>query len=117
MLKLAADEDLDNYLLRALLRRKPDLDIVRVQDVGLSSASDEVVLEWAASEGRVLLTHDAQTMTGQAYSRISTGKRMAGVFIVRRNVPMSLVIEHVLLLAEASLPEEWENRVGYLPLA
>jgi predicted nuclease of predicted toxin-antitoxin system len=75
MLRLATDEDLDNYLLRALLRRKPDLDIVRVQDAGLSATSDDRVLEWAASENRVLLTHDVNTMTRQAYSRISEGKQ------------------------------------------
>ena len=33
-MKFLADENLDNNILRGLLRRKPDLDIVRVQDVG-----------------------------------------------------------------------------------
>jgi len=35
MLKLAADENFNNDIIRGLLRRKPDLDIVRIQDVGL----------------------------------------------------------------------------------
>jgi len=116
MIKLAADEDLDNYLLRALFRRKPDLDIVRVQDASLTSADDDVILDWAASEDRVLVTHDVQTMTAQAYARIRAGKLVAGVFIVRRNVPMSVVIEDILLLNEASLPGEWQNQVRYIPL-
>ncbi|MCX8049222.1 MAG: DUF5615 family PIN-like protein [Methylohalobius sp.] len=61
MLCLAADENFNNDIVRALLRRRPDLDIVRLQDVGLSGASDPAVLEWAAREGRVLLTHDVTT--------------------------------------------------------
>ena len=32
MLKLAADENFNNDVVRGLLRRRPDLDIVRIQD-------------------------------------------------------------------------------------
>ena len=47
MLCLAADENFNNDILRGLLRRNPSLDIVRIQDVGLSSADDPTVLAWA----------------------------------------------------------------------
>jgi predicted nuclease of predicted toxin-antitoxin system len=58
MLKFLADENFDNTIVRGLFRRHPKLDIVRVQDVGLSGKDDPTVLEWAAQEGRILLTHD-----------------------------------------------------------
>jgi hypothetical protein len=48
MIRLAADENLNNNIVRGLLRRKPDLDIIRIQDVGLSGADDPTVLEWTA---------------------------------------------------------------------
>ena len=48
MLFLAADENFNNDIVRGLLRRKPDLDIGRIQDEGLSGADDQAVLEWAA---------------------------------------------------------------------
>jgi hypothetical protein len=41
MLPLAADENFNNDIVRGVLRRNPRLDIVRVQDVGLSGAKDE----------------------------------------------------------------------------
>jgi len=66
MLRLAADENFNNNIIRGLLRRKPDLDIIRVQDAGLSGVADPEVLEWAAQEVRVLLTHDVSTMTRHA---------------------------------------------------
>ena len=62
VLRLAADENLNNDIVRGLMRRKPDLDILRVQDVGLSRADDPTILEWTAQEGRVLLTHDVSTL-------------------------------------------------------
>ncbi|MBC8265255.1 MAG: DUF5615 family PIN-like protein, partial [Anaerolineales bacterium] len=103
-------------IVRGLWRRKPELDIVRIQDVGLSGADDPTVLEWAAREGRVLLTHDVTTMTGYAYERVRAGQPMPGVFEVSRAVPIGLAIEDILLLAECSLEGEWEGQVRYLPL-
>lgn len=45
MLRLVAGEDFNNDIVRALKRRKPELDIVRVQDAGLGGADDPSVLE------------------------------------------------------------------------
>ena len=116
MIRLAADENLNNDIIRGLLRRQPDLDIVRVQDVGLSGADDPIVLEWAAQEERVLLTHDVSTITRYAFERVRAGKPMPGVFEISRSVPIGRAIEDVLLLAECSLDGEWEGQVRYLPL-
>lgn len=111
-----ADENFNNDILRGLLRRKADVDIVRLQDVGLSGSDDPTVLEWAAQEGRVLLTHDAATITHYAYERVQAGKIMPGVFEVNRSVPLSVVIDDLILLTECSLENEWEGQVRYLPL-
>ena len=116
MLRLVADENLNNNIVRGLLRRRPQLDIVRIQDVGLSGADDPTVLEWAAQEGRVLLTHDVSTITKYAYERVRAGQTMPGVFEVGRNVPIGRAIDDILLVAEYSLDEEWEGQVRYLPL-
>jgi hypothetical protein len=116
MLKLATDENFNNGILRSLLRRNPDLDILRVQDVGLSGADDPIVLAWAANEGRVLLTHDAATITKYAIERIQAGKNMPGVFEVSRSISLGSAIEDLLLLAMCSLENEWEGQIRYLPL-
>jgi len=116
MLRLAADENLNNDILRGLLRRRPDLDIIRAQDVGLSGADDSAVLAWAAGERRVLLTHDVTTLTVLAYARVLAGLPMPGVFEISRSVPVARAIEDILLLAEYSVEGEWEGQVHYLPL-
>jgi Domain of unknown function (DUF5615) len=60
-IRFVIDEDFDNDILRGVLRRMPTLDIVRVQDVGLSGAEDPVILEWAAQEaGSCLPTTSAR---------------------------------------------------------
>lgn len=116
MLPLAADENLNNDIVRGLLRRNPDLDIVRIQDVGLTGADDATVLRWTAAEGRVLITHDVSTLTHYVYERVRAAQPMPGVFEVSRSVSVGQAIEDILLLTECSLEGEWEGQVRYLPL-
>ena len=116
MLVLAADENFNGNLVRGLLRRQPELDIVRLQDIGLLGAEDPAVPGWAAQVGRVLLTHDVSTITRHSYERIQAVQSMPGVFEVSRDLPIGRAIEEILPLAECSLAGEWEGQVRYLPL-
>jgi len=116
MLHLATDEDFNNRILRGLLRRRPNLDIVRVQDAGLAGRSDAEVLAWAAREGRVLLTHDVTTMKRYVDERVAAELPMPGVFEVSQQTPIAQAIEDILLLAECSLAGEWEGQIRFLPL-
>jgi uncharacterized protein with PIN domain len=81
-----------------------------------ASKSDAEVLEWAAREGRVLLTHDVTTMKRYVDERTAAGLSMPGVFEVIQRIPIAQVIEDILLLAECSLEGEWEGQVIFLPL-
>ena len=116
MLLLVPDENFNNDIVRGLLRRKPGLDIVRIQDVGLRGADDPTILEWAAQEGRVVSTHDAATMAYYAYERVRANKSMPGVVEIADDLPLGMVIDDILFLAEYGEPREWEGRVIYLPL-
>lgn len=115
-IRFLADENFDHKTLAGLLRRDPDLDIVAVQDVGLRQADDPVVLEWAAGEGRVLVTHDVSTMLDFAYERVIVGLPMPGVIEIPESVPRAVIIDELILIAAASDPEEWQDTVRYLPL-
>jgi hypothetical protein len=116
MIRFVADEDFNNDILRALRRRLPSLDLVRVYDAGLAGTSDPDVLAWAVREGRVLLTHDVNTMTKHAFARIDEKQPMSGVIVVRQSLAIGDVLEDLVLVAECSSTEEWEGQVGYLPL-
>ena len=85
--------------MRGLLHcRQPDLDILRVQDVGLSGADDPDVLAWAAENSRIVLTHDRATMSDYAYERVAAGENMAGVFILNDRFPIgSAVLKEIIL--------------------
>lgn len=115
MIRFLADEDLDNDILRGLIRRLPSVAISRVQDL-LPGKPDPEVLAWCAEEGHVLISHDVQTMRKHAYARLDAGLPMSGLILIPRSVPIRMAIDELAMICEASLSEEWDGLVAFLPL-
>ena len=116
MLKFLADQNFNHNIVRGLLRRNPAIDIVSAAEAGLSRMTDPQLLEWAAHEQRVLLTHDVSTMTKYVYDRLEAGQAMPGLIEVSFFLNIGQVIEDLLLLAECSFDGEYEGQIIYLPL-
>ena len=116
MLRLLADENFNNDIVRGLLLRQPDLDIVRVQDVGFAGAEDPDLLAWAAENNRIVLTHDRASMSDYAYERVAAGEPMAGVFILNDRFPVGRAIEEILLMVACTEQSEWSGRAVHIPL-
>lgn len=115
-MRFLADENFNNDILRGVRRAYPELDCIRVQDTQYAEAEDPLVLEWAAEENRVLLTHDEQTMTGFAYDRVREGLPMPGVIEVPTELPIGRAIEDILIIIGISQENGLENQVLFLPL-
>ena len=116
MIRLLSDQNFNAHILGGLLRRVQRLDAVRIQDVGLSAAEDPAILDWAARQGRVLITHDRRTVPRFAYERVRAGEPMAGVFIVDNLLPVGQAIDQLVSAVECSFDDEWKDRVLYFPL-
>jgi hypothetical protein len=116
VLAFLADENFHNAIVDGLRLRRRDLDLARVQDVGLLGADDPTILTWAAQTERILLTHDAATMPRHARERVGAVLRMPGMILVPDTMPIGQAIEEILLLAQCSREGEWEGQVVYLPL-
>ena len=108
-MEFAADENFNNDLLRALLRHNPRLDIIRIQDTEIAGASDPDMLGWLATQNRILLTHDVQTIPGYAYDRVKAGLPMPGVVEVDDELPIGEAVEQLLILIEATRDDEWQG--------
>ena len=114
-LRFAADENLNERLLLALLRRLPSLDILRVRGTPVAGRTDDEVLAWAAAGGRVVITHDGRTMPPAAWERVSRGMEMPGLVVVPGDAPSRATVEQLTLLAGAGSPEDTRDRVLFLP--
>jgi predicted nuclease of predicted toxin-antitoxin system len=116
VLRLAADENLDARVLRGLLLRLRELNVVRVQDAGLSGADDPEVLAWAAGEERVLLSHDVRTMTAFAAERITKSEPMAGLVILPQTEAIGLVLDALEELITSGQEDAMRGQILYLKL-
>jgi predicted nuclease of predicted toxin-antitoxin system len=115
MLRLLADENFPGSALSGLLRRKPEMDVIRVQDFGLMSEADPVILEWAVAQERILISLDSSTVPGHAFERIANGQPMAGVFIFSDRMSIRQIIEELNVVDECTSNEEWIGRVAHFP--
>jgi hypothetical protein len=116
MIRFLTDEDFNIRIFSGIRTRMPGLDIVRVQDCGLRTFRDPVILEFAAASDRVILSHDISTMEPHAKSRITAGKVMPGVFLIHQFIPIGQAIEEIVTIAECSKEGEWANQILRLPL-
>jgi predicted nuclease of predicted toxin-antitoxin system len=78
-MKFLADENFNNDILRGVWRRIPDASFTRVQDTEIAGADDPRVLEYAAEQGYIILSHDVNTMRGYFYRSHYSGTTRAGV--------------------------------------
>jgi hypothetical protein len=120
VVKYLLDANLPRALLHGLKRRQPNLDVLRVQQVGLRNASDSGILAFAAEEGRIVVSRDKATMREFAAQRIRARDPMPGLLVVRprfltRGAGLATVIEELLLIGEGSQPEEWHDVVQFIP--
>jgi predicted nuclease of predicted toxin-antitoxin system len=115
MLRFVTDNDFNEDIVTGLLTERPGLDLVRVREVGFRNAEDPDILAWAASEGRIVRTHDRKTMPAFAYERVRLGQPMPGVFLMRNRAQLRPLIDDILLADELTGMEEWKDKVTHLP--
>ena len=116
MVRFLADASLHHAIVTGCVRRKPAIDFLSAQSAKLDGKSDPDVLGIAASQGRILVTHDFRTMPKHFAEFLAAGGSSPGVFLVKQQTPLASVIEDLVLVWTASTPEDWTNRIVEIPL-
>lgn len=113
--RFATDENLDERLITGLRREFPNLDLLRVVDEGLDATPDPEILEWAAKEDRIVLTHDVRTMPKFGWERVEKELPMPGILATIDQAPLGRVLDDLFLIIESIEPSEYRDRVSFLP--
>ena len=114
--RFLADHDLNEHIVHGALRREPAIEFIRARDVGLQEHSDAEVLAYAVTHQLIVVSHDVNTMTAEAYVRIRAGVPVAGLLLVKQSDPVGMVIDDLILIWSTSEAKEWQNTVSFLPL-
>jgi len=114
-IRFQADNDLKFGIVKAVRRREPAIDFASAQEADLEGVGDPELLERAAREDRVLVSHDRRTMLEHFRAHLATGKSSPGVLIVSQGAPMGVVAEAILFVWSLCDPLELRNQAHYLP--
>ena len=115
MVSLLADENFSHRILRGIRLRFKNVNLVVAQDSEVCGAGDPALLAWAAEQGRIVLTHDRQTMTKYAYDRVRSHQPMPGVIVVSDKIQVGEAIELLTMYIVCGMSKEFENSVTYIP--
>jgi hypothetical protein len=114
-LRFQADADLNQAIVSGILRRNPAIDFQTANASRLSGLPDFEVLQVTAQDNRVLASHDQRTMPIHFTEFVST-QTSSGLIIVLQSMSISQAIDNLLNIWATSNPEDWINRIAYLPL-
>lgn len=111
-----ADEGFNRRIVGEMRRKRPNLDILTIREAGKLGLEDPLVLELAAEQGRVLLSHDTHTMPDHLNTFLLSGRQSPGVVLVPQELPIGPALEDLLLIVDAGTPGELANLCTQLPL-
>jgi hypothetical protein len=108
------DENVHGAITEGLRRR--GIDVLTVQEDGLTSAEDPAVMDRATELGRVVFTTD-EDLLAEAAARQAAGVPFSGViYAYQLGVTVGRCVEDLELIGVATEPVEYADRVQYLPL-
>ena len=114
-IRFQADNDLKFGIVKAVRRREPTIDFVSAQEAGLDGVGDPELLDRAATEGRVLVSHDRRTMIAHFRAHLAAGKSGPGLPIVSQGALIGDVVEALVSVWALANPAELRDQAYYLP--
>lgn len=121
MARFLLDEHLRGPLWGAIQRHntrgQSPLDVVGVgdfADLPLGSP-DPQILRWAEQNDRILISRDKSTMSTHIAAHLALGHHSPGVLLLVKHARIADVIEFLTLVAYASDPAEWKDRIQFIP--
>jgi hypothetical protein len=115
-IRFQADNDLKRIIVDATLRREPRIEFQTAQAARLDDVDDEAVLRLAASQSRILVSHDKRTMPKALASFVASGGQSPGVLLV---IPQSAsireVVEALCLIWVDDRANDWKNLIAKIP--
>ena len=109
--RLYFDEDVHKGVSNSLRTR--GFDAVSAHEVGQIGISDQQQLEYAISQGRLLVTFNVSDYVKLGKEYMALGKRHYGI-IVSRQLPIGEMVKKLLRLLNEFTADELDNNIWWL---
>jgi hypothetical protein len=110
-IRFLADANLNRAIYEGCRRREPAMNFLSPEEADLEGVPDPQVLAIAAREGRVLVTHDFQSMFGHFSDFLSSGSECPGVLLVSQAAAVRKAIDEIVRVWNEDTPEDMKNRI------
>jgi hypothetical protein len=115
LIRFQADADLRHSIVTAVRRLEPAISFASAVDSGITGLADPEILEFAAGEGRILVSHDRRTIIHHFRNHLAARKSSPGVFLVPQSAPLGPIAEVLVVVWAVSEAEEWRDQLRHLP--
>ena len=116
-IRFLLDEDTPHAIRDQLLRREPRLMVLAVGEAGAPAlgTSDVEILKWIGQKEYILVSRNRRTIPHHLNDCLAAGGHVPGILLLRRGYALGAAIQDLLLIWAAGRPEEFQDRIEYLP--
>jgi hypothetical protein len=118
MLKYLIDENVNPTYTNQLRRLKLDLFVIAVGDITAPPRGtlDPDILLWCEENNCILVTNNRKSIPVHLSDHLATNHHIPGIFILSPKLTIGENLEQLILIAEGSLEDEYQDRIEFLPL-
>lgn len=112
------DENLPPVIAMQLGRHEPQIRTLAVgkPDAPSKSTRDPQLLCWIEENDYLLVTNNRASMPGHLRHHLAAGRHVPGILVVPFPLDIGALVEELILIWGASLPNEHQDQIVYLPL-
>lgn len=117
-LKYLLDENVDKAYKRQFQKRNTYLTMWVVGDPGAPPRGtlDPEILCWCEEHDFILVTNNRTSMPRHLADHIAQGRNIPGIFILKDKLTIGQTVDELIVIAEASFDNEYQNQIVHLPL-
>ena len=114
MIRFYFDENVREAV--AIELRKRAVDVIQAKEDGYNKTADETIVQRAHQLGRVLVSHDEDMLIIARKYQNQANEFSGVIYAIWNRVSIGSMIEDLFLIATFETPENYLNRVEFLPL-
>jgi len=113
------DEHIDPRVRKGVKRLIAAITIWCIGDAGVPARGtlDAEILRWCESNSFILVTDNRKSMPAHLQDHIMAGGHIPGIFVLRPVSGIGEIIDELILIWEASFPDEYQDQIRYLPIS
>jgi len=112
------DENLEPLYKTQLLSKQPGLIVYDVGELGAPTKGtlDPDILCWCEENMSLLITNNRKSMPVHLTEHLAQGRHIPGIITLNPEMGIGATIDELVLIAVAANPDDFQDRIAYLPI-